>query len=87
MSAHVKWAPQMLVTPVIERRRRAPAATVLLLCVASFALLADGCADAYYANINANRTPLDQYNTYYAPEYYPYYPWDGYYGGAYYYGE
>ena len=25
--------------------------------------------------------------TYYGPDYYPYYPWYSYYGGAYYYGE
>jgi TRAP-type C4-dicarboxylate transport system permease small subunit len=75
----------MLVTAIPERRRRALAATISLLCVAVFALLAGGCADAYYANLNANRTPLARYNTYYAPDYYPYYPWDGYYGGAYYY--
>jgi hypothetical protein len=77
----------MLVTAILERRGRAKAKTVSLLCVALFALLAGGCADAYYANMNANRTPLARYNTYYAPDYYPYYPWDAYYGGAYYYGE
>ena len=33
------------------------------------------------------RSPEAKYNTYYAPDYYPYYPWDAYYGGAYYYGE
>ena len=75
----------MLVTAIPERRRRAGAATVSLLCVALFALSGGGCADAYYPNLNASRTPLARYNTYYAPEYYPFYPWDGYYGGAYYY--
>ena len=75
----------MLVIAIREKCRRAVAATVSLLCVVFFALLAGGCADAYYANMNANRTPVARYNTYYAPDYYPYYPWDGYYGGAYYY--
>ena len=45
-----------------------------------------GCADVYYVN-NGIRSPEARYDTYYAPDYYPYYPWDGYYGGAYYYGE
>ena len=52
----------------------------------AFALLLGGCADVYYAN-NGIRSPEARYNTYYAPDYYPYFPWDGYYGGAYYYGE
>ena len=52
----------------------------------AFAFLLGGCADAYYAN-NGIRSPEAKYNTYYAPDYYPYYPWDAYYGGAYYYGE
>ncbi len=46
-----------------------------------------GCADMYYADTRANSTPEARYNTYYAPDYYPYYPWYSYYGGAYYYGE
>jgi TRAP-type C4-dicarboxylate transport system permease small subunit len=75
----------MLVTAILERRRRAVATTVSLLCVAFFALLAGGCTDTYYANMNANRTRVARYDTHYAPDYYPYYPWDGYYGGAYYY--
>ena len=48
--------------------------------------LLGGCADVYYAN-NGFHAPEAKYSTYYAPDYYPYYPWDGYYGGAYYYGE
>ena len=52
----------------------------------AFALLLGGCADVYNAN-NGIRSPEAKYNTYYAPDYYPYYPWDAYYGGAYYYGE
>jgi hypothetical protein len=57
-----------------------------LVGAVAFAVLLCGCADAYYAN-SAIRSPEARYNTYYAPDYYPYYPWDGYYGGAYYYGE
>ncbi len=57
-----------------------------LVGAVAFTLLLSGCADAYYAN-NGIRSPEAHYNTYYAPDYYPYYPWDGYYGGAYYYGE
>jgi len=52
----------------------------------AFALLLGGCADAYYAT-NGIHSPEAKYNTYYAPDYYPYYPWDSYYGGAYYYGD
>ena len=77
----------MVSKAIREKRRRAVAAIASLLCVAFFAMLAGGCADAYYPNMNASRTPLGRYNTYYAPDYYPYYPWDGYYGGAYYYGD
>jgi hypothetical protein len=57
-----------------------------LVVVVGFALLLGGCADVSYPNI-AVRSPEAKYNTYYAPDYYPYYPWDAYYGGAYYYGE
>ena len=51
----------------------------------AFALLLGGCADVHYAT-NGIHSPEAKYNTYYAPDYYPYYPWDAYYGGAYYYG-
>ena len=51
-----------------------------------FGLLLGGCADVHYAT-NEIHSPEAKYNTYYAPDYYPYYPWDAYYGGAYYYGE
>ena len=51
----------------------------------AFGLLLGGCADGYYAT-NGIHSPEAKYNTYYAPDYYPYYPWDAYYGGAYYYG-
>ena len=57
-----------------------------LVAAVAFSILLGGCADAYYAN-NGIHSPEAKYNTFYAPDYYPYYPWDGYYGGAYYYGE
>jgi hypothetical protein len=47
-----------------------------------FVLLLDGCAEGYYTA--ANPAPESRYNTYYGPDYYPYYPWYSYYGGAYY---
>jgi hypothetical protein len=72
---------------MLKKRRPVVTAIFSLVCAAVFALLVSGCADTYYANVNANRTPLARYNTCYAPDYYPYYPWDAYYGGAYYYGE
>jgi hypothetical protein len=58
-----------------------------LLGALVFALMISGCADMYYADTRVNRAPEARYNTYYAPDYYPYYPWDSYYGGAYYYRE
>ena len=70
-----------------KRKKTRHVVTIFSLVVAvAFALLLGGCADAYYAN-NRIRSPKARYNTYYGPDYYPYYPWDGYYGGAYYYGE
>ena len=70
-----------------KRKQSRHVLTIFSVVVAvAFALLLGGCADAYYAN-NGIRSPEAKYNTYYAPDYYPYYPWDGYYGGAYYYGE
>ena len=70
-----------------NRKNRRYVITILSLVVAvAFATLLGGCADAYYAN-NGIHSPEAKYNTFYAPDYYPYYPWDGYYGGAYYYGE
>ena len=44
----------------------------------AFALPLGGCADAYYAN-NGIRSPEARYNTFYAPDYYPY----SYYGPSY----
>jgi len=78
-------APKMLVTAILKKRRHAVAAGFSLIGALVFALLVSGCADVYY--VDANRTPEARYNTYYAPDYYPYSPWDSYYGGAYYYGE
>ncbi len=72
-------------TAILKRRWRAAAAIGSLLVVVLFALVAGGCADTSYASMKANRRPLARYDTYYVPDYYPYYPWDGYYGGAYYY--
>ena len=56
-----------------------------LVGAAAFGFLLGGCADVHYAT-NEIHSPEAKYNTYYAPDYYPYYPWDAYYGGAYYYG-
>ncbi len=57
-----------------------------LVGAVAFPFLLGGCANVDYAS-NRIRSPEAKYNTYYAPDYYPYYPWDAYYGGAYYYGE
>jgi hypothetical protein len=73
--------PKALVTRMTKRRRDA-VTIVSLLYAALFAFLLSGCADMYY--VDSNRTPEAPYNTYYGPDYYPYYPWDSYYGGAYY---
>jgi len=73
------------VTP--KRKKSREVITIFSLVGAvAFALLLGGCADVYNAN-NGVRSPEAKYDTYYAPDYYPYYPWDSYYGGAYYYGE
>ena len=69
-----------------KRKNSRHVITIFSLVGVAFALLLGGCADVYYAN-NGIRSPEAKYNTYYAADYYPYYPWDGYYGGAYYYGE
>jgi hypothetical protein len=69
---------------ISKKRLDFTAVSLWLLCVGLFAVLVSGCADAYYAD--TKRTPEARYNTYYAPDYYPYYPWYSYYGGAYYYG-
>ena len=74
--------PKALVTAMTEKRRDSTAAIVSLLYAALVAFLLSGCADVYY--VDSNRTPEAPYNTYYGPDYYPYYPWDSYYGGAYY---
>jgi len=70
-----------------KRKQGRHFATILSLIGALiFAVLLGGCADTYYAAANWKHSPEAKYNTYYAQYYYPYYPWDGYYGGAYYYG-
>jgi hypothetical protein len=72
---------------VTKRKNSWPVVTIFsLVSAVTLTLLLCGCADAPYAN-NAIRSPEARYDTYYAPHYYPYYPWDAYYGGAYYYGE
>jgi hypothetical protein len=71
--------------PTNQKGRDLSAAIVSLLCAVLFSLSLSGCADVPYAD--ATRTPEARYNTYYAPDYYPYYPWYSYYGGAYYYGD
>ena len=77
----------ILVMPMLKKRQHVVAAIFSLGCAAAFALLIGGCADAYNANMNVASSPEARYDTYYAPDYYPYYPWYSYYGGAYYYGE
>jgi hypothetical protein len=69
-----------------KRKKSRHVITIFSLVGVSLALLLGGCADTYYAT-NGIHSPEAKYNTYYAPDYYPYYPWDAYYGGAYYYGE
>jgi len=69
-----------------QKNSRNLATTFSLVGAVIFALLLGGCADTYYAAANWKHSPEAKYNTYYAQDYYPYYPWDGYYGGAYYYG-
>jgi len=73
------------VTPKRKKSRQVVTIFSLVGAVA-FALLLGGCSDVPYAT-NGIHSPEAKYNTYYAPDYYPYYPWDSYYGGAYYYGE
>jgi hypothetical protein len=67
----------------IRKTRPGAAATILaLLCASLFALSLGGCAEWEYTE--ANHTPESAYDVYYGPDYYPYYPWHAYYGGAYY---
>jgi hypothetical protein len=69
-----------------QKNNRHVATIFSLVGALTFAFLVGGCADVHYAN-NRIRSPEAAYDTYYTPDYYPYFPWDGYYGGAYYYGE
>jgi hypothetical protein len=73
------------VTRKRKEERKHVRAIFSLIGAVAFSCLLGGCADVQYAN-NGFRSPEAKYNTFYAPDYYPYYPWDGYYGGAYYYG-
>jgi len=77
-------APKRVIA-ILKKNRHVVTAFSLVGAVA-FSVLLGGCADVYYVN-NEVRSPEARYNTYYAPDYYPYYPWYSYYGGAYYYGE
>jgi hypothetical protein len=70
------------VRSITQRYRDVAAATLSLVFAGLFVLLLDGCAEGYYTA--ANPAPESRYNTYYGPDYYPYYPWYSYYGGAYY---
>ena len=72
----------MLVTAITKKCRASVATILSLLAAGAFAILLSGCADLYY--VDTNHTPESRYNTYYGPDYYPYYPWHAYYGGAYY---
>ena len=68
-----------------KKNRRDLATTIFSLpCTGLFVLSLGGCAEGSYTE--TTRTPESRYNTYYGPDYYPYYPWYSYYGGAYYYG-
>jgi hypothetical protein len=69
-----------------RKKSRYGIAIFSLIGAVAFAFLLGGCADVHYANTEIH-SPEAKYNTYYAPDYYPYYPWDAYYGGTYYYGE
>ena len=69
-----------------RKNRKHVIAILSLVGAVAFSFLVGGCADVYYAN-NGIHSPEAKYNTFYAPDYYPYYPWDGYFGGAYYYGD
>ena len=69
-----------------QKNNRHVATIFSLVGAVTFAFLLGGCADVHYADTRIH-PPEARYNTYYGPDYYPYFPWDGYYGGAYYYGE
>jgi len=69
-----------------KRKNSRHVATIFSLVVAvAFALLL-AAAPILTTPIMGSFTEA-KYNTYYAPDIIRYYPWDGYYGGAYYYGE
>jgi hypothetical protein len=71
---------------IVNTARALP--TILsLLCAGLLALSFTGCAGTYNAQAYYTAGPESAHNTYYAPYYYPYFPWYSYYGGAYYYGD
>jgi hypothetical protein len=76
---------RFLMTTTTNTGRHVTKTLLSLLCAGLLALLLGGCAEAYYTH--DYYTPDYGYRTYYAPDYYPYYPWYSYYGGAYYYGD
>ena len=78
--------PKPLMTAILKKCRHILAAVFSLLGSVFLVLSLGGCADVSYTD-DGIRSPEARYNTYYAPDYYPYYPWYSYYGGAYYYGE
>jgi hypothetical protein len=69
----------------VQNGRDRVAAILALLCAGFFVLLVEGCAETNYAE--GYTTPEAPYNIYHGPNYYPYFPWYSYYGGAYYYYE
>jgi hypothetical protein len=79
-----KWALFLMKT-TMNMYRDVVMAMVSLLCVSLFILSLSGCAEEYDYYADTHRTPEYRYNIYHGPDFYPYYPWHSYYGGAYYY--
>jgi hypothetical protein len=67
----------------ITKKHTAAATVFSLFCAAFVAFSLGSCAE--YPTATTPR-PEARYDTYYGPDYYPYYPWYSYYGGAYYSG-
>jgi len=76
---------EVLVRPTAKTSRNLAATILSLLCAGLFALSLGGCAEWSYTETTA--TPESRYDTYYGPDYYPYYPYHSYCGGAYYNGD
>jgi hypothetical protein len=77
--------PAATTSPVTNTRRDLVRTMLSLVCAGLFALSLSGCAEE--ADIYSREyrdTPEYRYNTYYGPDYYPYFPYDSYYGGGYY---